>query len=504
MSALTIVKIAIILVTLAVAVVLAVLVKKKKLNRMLTVVSLLAVSLVSASAFLAVSFLEKPEFAVIGKTEMVLPVFSEYEDPGATAFFRNKNLSDRIAISGQVDTSVVGEYDIEYNFSLRGHYYYAVRRVIVEDKTAPQIVLSGEQAVTVSSLDFYNEAGFTATDNYDGDISGAVTTSTETVSDGKYKIVYTVTDSSGNIATSYRDIEVKDIVKPVIALNSERYISVAKDSTFSYPNVTATDDLDGDISGQITLSGSVDTAVSGVQNITYSVTDRAGNTTSENIQVNVYVPDDPSLSRIYLTFDDGPSDNVTPQILDVLKANDVKATFFINGYSEDKLPLINRIISEGHTLGLHGMSHDYAAVYTSLDACVENFNSLREQLLIHTGYNAEILRFPGGSSNVVSKKYCSGVVTQAVKKLTEQGWRYFDWNVDSGDADGNMSKNYIVNNIKKQLKIGRANVVLMHDFKTKGTTAQALQEIIDYGKSGGYVFSAINESTPDIHHNIAN
>ena len=114
------------------------------------------------------------------------------------------------------------------------------------------------------------------------------------------------------------------------------------------------------------------------------------------------------------------------------------------------------------------------------------------------------MRFPGGSSNNVSKSYCTGVVSNSASILLSQGWRYFDWNVDSGDADGSMSRSYIVNKVKNQLRHGRANVVLMHDYSTKSTTADALQEIINYGNANGYIFCAINESTPDIRHAIAN
>lgn len=481
-----------------------VLYKKPKFSRMVSGLSVLVAALVFASALLIVAFLEKPQFTVLGSSETVIPVFFEYIDPGATATFHNKDLSDRIKVTGTVDTSKIGEYNIEYDFSLRGHYYYAVRKVVVTDTTAPELTLVGDRNITVSSFDFYKEAGFTAKDNYDGDITANVQTITEKVRENKYRITYTAADSSGNRAADYREIEVKDIIKPVISLSTETFLQVPQGAEFNYPTAEAADDLDGDISNKITLSGSVDTAVAGVQNLSYAVTDNAGNTATKRVQVNVYVPDDPTLSRIYLTFDDGPSDNVTPRVLDILKENGIKATFFINGYSDDKLPIINRIIAEGHTVGIHGTSHDYAAIYTSADASVNNINSLQDKLLADTGYRATVMRFPGGSSNQVSKQYCTGVVTASVGTLTAQGWRYFDWNVDSDDAGGSRSSSYIINQVKSQLKKGRANIVLMHDYFNKSTSADALQSIIDYGKANGYIFEAINVTTPDVHHNIAN
>ncbi len=476
----------------------------KKIGSTFAIIGCIVSVLVSVSGILVASLYDQPVFIVSGDNEMVIPVFSEYVEQGAKASFRQEDLSGKISIRGSVDTSRVGDYSIEYYFSHRGHYFYATRRVRVVDKTAPVIHLSGNSEITVSSIDFYSEAGFSATDNYDGDLTASVKTEQIAKGKNKYIIKYTVADSSGNTASAERYITVKDIVRPTLTSKQGTFINIFVGSQFTMPTVTARDDLDGDITAKIQPSGSVDTSAAGVYKLEYSVADNAGNSAYLSIQVNVYVPDDPTLSRIYLTFDDGPSDNVTPRVLDILRDNNIKATFFINGYNDDKLPLIQRIINEGHTLGVHGASHDYASVYSSVDACVNNFNSLKDKILSQTGYTATVMRFPGGSSNQVSKKYCAGVVSRSVKILTAQGWRYFDWNVDSGDADGKMSSSYIINKAKNQLKKGRANVVLMHDYFTKSTTADALQELINYGNANGYIFCPINETTPDVHHSIAN
>ncbi len=480
------------------------LLKFKKVNRMITVFACVITSLICASGMLGSSLLEKPQFYVLGSNEMVVPVFSEFEDPGATAIYRDKDVSDKINVKGSVDTKVLGVYNIEYDFTLRGQYYSGGRKITVVDNEKPEITLKGKEKEKASSVELFKDPGFTAKDNYDGDIKEKVKVETVKADGENYRIIYSVSDSSGNKTIVYRDIIIKDTVKPTLKSDKGTTINVAKGSKFTFPKVTAHDDLDGNITKKIEKSGEVDTSKTGVYTLKYTVSDEAGNKKSMTVKVNVYIPDKKGKSTIYLTFDDGPSDNVTPRILNILKKNNIKATFFINGYKADKIPIIKRTIKEGHTIGIHGASHDYAKIYKSANACVDNINSLRDKLYKDTGYTATIMRFPGGSSNRVSMKYSKGVVTKSAKILTEQGWRYFDWNVDSGDADGKMSRNYIINKVKSNLKKNRSNIVLMHDYSTKMSTADALQSIINYANANGYVFAPINESTPDSHHTIAN
>lgn len=504
MTAVRIVQIVLIALAVAACVVSGVMAKRKKLSRLVA----LALSCLSTVGCLGIctilAFVEPPYFSVKGENDIVIPVFSEYEESGVVAYYRGKNLSEQVAVNGKVDTSTVGKYDIEYCFSHRGYKYYAVRSVTVADTVAPKLKLKGEKELTAPSLKLFSEPGFTATDNYDGDISKNVEIKTEKLDGPRYKLIYSVSDASGNTATDYRIVKVTDTIAPKLKFSDGKYYLTAKDSDFPDPAATATDNLDGDVSDSIKIEGIIDTATLGVQTLTYTAADSSGNTCSETLQVVVYEPYKKGASIIYLTFDDGPSDNVTPAVLDTLKKNNIRASFFINDFSDDKLPLIKRIINEGHTLAIHGATHDYAKAYKNTSACVSNFTSLRDKVYSATGYKTNIMRFPGGSSNSVSKNYSRGVVSASAKKLTAAGWRYFDWNVDSGDADGSMSRNYIINNVIKQLKKGRHNVVLMHDYHTKATTAEALQSIIDYGKKNGFVFEAINPTTPDTHHPIAN
>lgn len=206
---------------------------------------------------------------------------------------------------------------------------------------------------------------------------------------------------------------------------------------------------------------------------------------------------------ICLTFDDGPS-SITPTVLDILKNNNVKATFFIVDYSEQSKSIIQRIIDEGHTLAIHGMSHDYAKIYSSVEAIIENFTSLQEKIKKDFNYDAKYVRFPGGSSNTISSNYCEGVMTEAVKKVQKEGLEYYDWNVDVDDAGSARTSSAIYDNFVYGILPGIENVVLMHDGEGHMPTAKALQEIINYAKENGYIFTAISENTTPVQHSVNN
>ena len=208
---------------------------------------------------------------------------------------------------------------------------------------------------------------------------------------------------------------------------------------------------------------------------------------------------------IYLTFDDGPSMDVTPEILDILKANDVKAIFFILNYGEKSIPILKRMVREGHTIGIHGYSHDYAEIYTSEEAFMDNVQKLHDKLLADVGYDARIVRFPGGSSNTISEKYKKGIMTKLTKRLEKEGWKYLDWNVSTGDAEGNnIPSSQLVKAVKKELKPEQANVILLHDTSAKQSSADALQDIIDFGFENGYTFCPVTEDTTMVHHRVNN
>ena len=180
--------------------------------------------------------------------------------------------------------------------------------------------------------------------------------------------------------------------------------------------------------------------------------------------------------KVYLTFDDGPSSN-TDQILDILKDYDVKATFFVVGKTDERsVKAYQRIVEEGHTLAMHSYSHKYDEIYESKEAFARDLNSLQEYLYETTGVWPRIYRFPGGSSNTVSKVD----MQELIEYLTDIGITYFDWNVASGDAvSRTLPAETIVNNCLSGIEKQKESVILMHDASNKGTTIEALPQIIE-------------------------
>lgn len=211
-----------------------------------------------------------------------------------------------------------------------------------------------------------------------------------------------------------------------------------------------------------------------------------------------------STGTIYLTFDDGPTSDSTPAILDILKKRNIKATFFVLNYNDQNAQYIKREHQEGHTVALHGYTHTYSEVYQSADSCLENFRKIGERVYNTIGVNSKIIRFPGGSSNTVSKKYCKGVMTEVTQKAIQEGYRYFDWNVDSDDAGKAKTSERIYNNVTNGVKPNRDNVVLMHDFSGNHKTIDALDDIITWGLEQGYDFKNITRETPMITHSVNN
>ena len=205
---------------------------------------------------------------------------------------------------------------------------------------------------------------------------------------------------------------------------------------------------------------------------------------------------------VYLTFDDGPSEN-TGEILDILKEKNAKATFFVTGNNQEHDDMIKRAFSEGHSIGLHTYTHDYATVYASEDAYFADLQKVSDLVESITGTKSMIIRFPGGSSNTVSAKYVKGLMTTLTKAVRDKGYQYFDWNCDSTDASGN---NVPVEKLVSNATSCTANHVdiLMHDTDAKDTTVQALPQIIDYYRSQGYTFKGLTVDSVAAHHGVNN
>ncbi len=201
--------------------------------------------------------------------------------------------------------------------------------------------------------------------------------------------------------------------------------------------------------------------------------------------------------KVYLTFDDGPGEN-TNEILDILKEKNVKATFFVIGRDEEYYDEYRRIVAEGHTLGMHSYSHVYSEIYADIDSFKEDVTKIHDLIYEVTGVDTRLYRFPGGSSNSVSKVS----ISECISYLDEQGITYFDWNALNGDAvTENLTKDELIENVMKYVRKNEGDsVILMHDLKTRHNTVESLAELIDILQAEGYEIVPIDDTTVPCQH----
>ena len=201
---------------------------------------------------------------------------------------------------------------------------------------------------------------------------------------------------------------------------------------------------------------------------------------------------------VYLTLDDGPSDN-TQAVLDILDKYNAKATFFVTGEMPEYKDLIKAAYDKGHTIGMRTYSHDYAKVYASVDAYFQDLDQIGQMVQEEIGYVPCFIRFPGGSSNTVSKKYTAGIMSTLVQEVQNRGYQYYDWNIDSGDGAGCKKDEIVARSATDRYSHA---VILFHDSAAKDETVEALPEVMDYYKGQGYEFRAIDRESFVSHHNI--
>ena len=208
---------------------------------------------------------------------------------------------------------------------------------------------------------------------------------------------------------------------------------------------------------------------------------------------NFYREDEEKVA--YLTFDDGPSEHVTEKILDILKENNIKATFFTLGSSIENNSkseeILKRIVKEGHAIGSHGYSHNYSILYPNrtvdVKAVIDDFKRSDEILkgILGKDFSTRVIRLPGG--------YSSWNGTEALDEvLKEKGIWQVDWNALNGDAEGkDFPKEVLLSKLKETVGDQDVVIVLMHDTDYKKGTVEYLQNAIDYLKSEGFKFRTL-------------
>ena len=205
---------------------------------------------------------------------------------------------------------------------------------------------------------------------------------------------------------------------------------------------------------------------------------------------------------IYLTFDDGPSEN-TIKILDILDRYEIQATFFVVGPSYKlKDDLLLEILNRGHTIAIHSYEHEYSKIYKNEEEYLKDFYKCKEWITKITGITPTLYRFPGGSSTTIANRK---LIESIIVSLEKEKYYHVDWNVDSFDSHYNEDYNAIVNSTINFIKTNETNktynqIILMHDNTKKIATLHALPSIIEFCLSKGYVFKTLNNHTKLIQH----
>lgn len=439
------------------------------------------------------NFMLLPQINLKGKGTITIDYKDKYVEKGYKASFLGNDVTKDVLVKGKVNPKKIGIYKIVYKIKVGTFTREVTRKVIVKDRKKPRLEIDNSD-IYLCPGDEIVPAKIKAIDEYEGDITEKVKYDVL-----KDRIIYRVRDKSGNKTEVVKKIIYKDIEKPKLNLKGNNYIYLSLGDEFNDPGYEVWDNCDKEVLNKVKVSGSVDTSKVGEYLLTYSVSDSYSN--DNKVERRVRVSERPKDGTIYLTFDDGPNMGTTDVILDILKEENVKATFFVTNKGPDDL--IKRAYDEGNSLALHTASHDYSVVYSSVDAYFNDLYSVQDRVKRITGYESKIIRFPGGSSNTVSRKYSDGIMSALTNEVVSRGFKYYDWNISSGDADGSgHSADEIMNNVISRLRKDRVNMILMHDIKPY--TRDALRGIIRYGRENGYVFEKITMETEMVKQRVNN
>lgn len=460
------------------------------------------VSLVIGLYFLEESF---TDVVLIKGNVYNTTIYEEYVDPGIDLYHNNRLLSREsytFETSDNIDTNKLGEYEILYDIKYHLRKIQVKRIVNVVDNVKPVITANLEKIERdYCTKKDKKELTYQVLDNYDGEIKDNILK--EEIDDN---LVLSVSDASGNIGSLTIPIDYGMKPSNFIKLKGSSTIYVGLNSSYKEQGADYFDGCGKKIDIPVKISGTVDTKKAGTYTINYEVEDGIKNTR----KVIVYKENESVITGngngkiLYLTFDDGPGP-YTQKILNTLAKYNVKATFFVT-YQRSARPYINLIKKEydaGHAIGVHTYTHDDSwTMYKSVDAYVSDFNKMNDVIEKQIGHKVSIFRFPGGSSNTVSRRWSKGIVKKIANYMTSAGYKYFDWDVGSGDTDGSGSRTKIYNNVINGAKTCKTCIILMHDIKAN--TANELDHILSTLTSKGYRFGTLSMNSPTVHHKIAN
>lgn len=319
-------------------------------------------------------------------------------------------------------------------------YIRKIGNTVIRDAVPPVIELKSDPDYIVYPGQEYEEEGYTATDDRDGDLTDQVS---RTVEDGQ--ICYRVTDKAGNTAVLYREI-------PYAEVSSNK--------------------LEGNISAKELAK-------------MRKSFPKAGGGSSGSGKI------------VYLTFDDGPG-QYTERLLQTLERNKVHVTFFVTGAFPVYEDMIKKEYEAGHSIGIHTFSHDFNSIYADTDAFWKDIGKMQEIVVRQTGHPTNLMRFAGGSSNTVGVWQTPGIMELLAKQAPEKGFQYFDWNVSSGDGAAEGDSAMVISRITSQIQNYDQSVVLCHD--TKEYTVNAMEYLIPWLLDNGYTIRPLSFDSEPAHH----
>ena len=445
------------------------------------------------------------EIRLLEEQNHVIDLGESFSDPGAevylkgSLFFKKGFLVDApLDVNNQLDTSIPGVHHISYHTRWHKLSDSESRQITVVDTIPPEITLISQPGCYTILGEEYLEEGYTARDNFDGDLTAFVTRIQE-----EDLVIYTVADSAGNRTTISRKIHYFDPNPPQLTLLGDSTMYITAGAGFTEPGWVAMDNVDGEISHWVQVTGEADKYLAGSYDLVYSVKDSTGNMTQLIRKVIVepkQIPKTvvPEGRVIYLTFDDGPG-AYTRELLRILNKYDVKATFFVVGRGNAEI--LREIVNGGHAIGIHSVFHEYKTIYASPDAYFQDLLTMQAYIREVTGEETWLMRFPGGSSNTVSR-FNPGIMTYLTQAVQDNGFQYFDWNVDSNDAGGAKKAEEVFSNVKAGVENRQISIVLQHDIKA--FSVEAVEQIILWGLENGYQFRALDMTSPCAHHGVNN
>lgn len=317
-----------------------------------------------------------------------------------------------VQVSSDIDTKRVGNYTVTYQIK----DYKKTCTVSVKDTKAPKLKV---KTYTTDLKEDVKPNSFV--ESVEDDSKVTLSFKNKVIKDEKQTVTIIAKDAYGNCTMKDTTLTLKkDTEKPVISTDPIHVYTDSKPNYKSYIEVT--DNLD--LNPKIKIDSSkVKTKKEGTYKLTVTATDRSGNKAKKKISVVVEEP----AKVVYLTFDDGPSEN-TDKVLKILKKYDAKATFFVTGNNQKYNDSIRKAEKQGNTIALHTYTHDYATVYSSTETYFNDLQQISDMVKQITGKAPKYIRFPGGSSNMVSANYSHGIMSKLDSMVHERGYEYFDWN----------------------------------------------------------------------------